>query len=78
MAGCWVGYVGLLSSCFGQAGGWWRLVALARGLVFPWGVVWDVGDMWGKVRVWGGSLVNMAIVVWVEGHYFLEMGIGAS
>ena len=40
-----------VSSCFGQAGGWWRLVALVRGLVFPWGVawgvVWDVGDVWG-------------------------------
>jgi hypothetical protein len=32
----------------------------------------------GKVRVWDGSLVNIAIVVWVEGHYCLEMRIGAG
>ena len=36
--------------CFGQTGGWWRLVALVRGLVFPWvvgwGVCWGVHDMW--------------------------------
>ena len=48
----------------------WGLVEACgpgEGLVFPWGVaggvVWDVGDVWGEIRVWDGSLVNMAIVV---------------
>jgi hypothetical protein len=53
-------------------------VALVMGLGFPWGVVWGVSDEWEMVGVWGGSLVDMAIVVWVEGHYCLEMRIGAG
>ena len=40
MVGCWVGCVGPLSSCFDEAEGLWRLVALVEGIFYLWGVVW--------------------------------------
>ena len=62
--------MGPLSSCFGQAGGWWRLVALVRGLVFPWsvawGVVWDVGDVWG-----GGGDQSLEWEFGEHGNFFM-------
>ena len=43
------------------------------------GVLFGVYVMCGrKVRVWSGGLVDMGIVVWVEGHFCLEMRIGAG
>ena len=70
MVGCWVGCVGPLSSCFDEAVGLLRLVALVEGMFYPWGCNlvggWydggnsesDVETWWAEALLYGLNVMN--------------------